>query len=66
MVGDGRIVLDDATVEEDTTNGCRIIPPKKARKPFPVDLPLDIVLGKMPQKVDGQAFLFLGHIGYNL
>ena len=49
--GDGRIVLDDSILGEEAPNGCDGIPAKKFKKQFPVDLPLDIVLGRMPQKV---------------
>ena len=51
LSGDGRIVLDDAKPEEEGTNGCHEVPSKKIKRQFPVDLPLDVVLGKMPQKV---------------
>ena len=66
MTGDGRIVLDDTTADEDATNGCDSTPAKRAKKQYPVDLPLDVVLGKMPQKVDSKTFLFFGHIGHSM
>ena len=49
--GDGRIILDDSETENDVTNGHDELPAKKQKRQYPVDLPLDIVLGKMPQKV---------------
>eukprot|EP00794_Sanderia_malayensis_P007168 gene7168-7974_t len=47
ITGDGKIVLDDS--KSDTDAGYDT-PAKKAKRQYPVDLPLDIVLGKMPPK----------------
>ncbi len=57
--GDGRIVLDDSKPEAEPhqENGLET-PAKKKKQSYPVDLPLDIVLGKMPPKVKSD-FMFV-------
>ena len=51
--GDGKIVLEDDTVS--SSNGLLLeengVPNKRQRITQPVDLELEVVLGKMPQKV---------------
>ena len=44
-------MLDDSKHDSDSSNGTDGVPPKKAKKQYPVDLPLEVVLGKMPPKV---------------
>ena len=49
-VGDGKIVLKEG--EHSETNGdMNGVDVKKAKKRNPVDIELDVVLGKMPRKV---------------
>ena len=52
--------MDDAKREELAANGCDDVAAKKTRRQFPVDLPLDVVLGKMPQKVNCKVMLLPG------
>ena len=51
--GDGKIVLKESTNNgEHTSNGnANEFEPKKTKKRDPVDIELDVVLGKMPRKV---------------
>ncbi|XP_068701529.1 phosphoribosylformylglycinamidine synthase-like [Montipora foliosa] len=53
ITGDGKIVLEDDTVS--SSNGLLLeengVPNKRQRITQPVDLELEVVLGKMPQKV---------------
>ena len=51
-VGDGKIVLKESEHSEHEANGdMNGAEAKKAKKRDPVDIELDVVLGKMPRKV---------------
>ena len=57
--------MDDSKLEEVAANGCDDIPVKRTKRQFPVDLPLDVVLGKMPQKVNCKVMLILVFLSHD-